>query len=467
MRSICIIAVSCLVFLAGCQTMLPQVKAPLEDEGEVILYVQPFPQEADRLRFTVDVISARRNDGAEFPLSIKLRDLKGSEITRQRLLGSVQLPPGPYLGFSLKVKDASLKAEDGQVALLVPEVPARIDFPFNVSRKRAYVIALALQSRDSLRSGFGFTPLFSAYVPAKPLANLTGYATNRGGNNVTVFDKRAGQVAAAIATGGGPAGMALDQRTLKAYVALPDTDAIEVIDVTAGEIIDKIRLNVGDRPRELAITPDGKVLLTVNTGSNTVSFFDVPSLIESNRITVGNGPNSILMDSLGRRAYVFNNFSSSVSVIDIANRALVTNLSTDAGPLRGQFNRRGDAIYVIHEWSPYVSVIDTVSLSVAKRMYVGQGLVSIKTDTNTDLVYLAKARDSVVGVYEPFSFVAVDYLRVGGGIGYLTIDGDGNNLVMVSPDVQKVIAVNLISKKILWAIDVGEDPYWVNVTAER
>jgi YVTN family beta-propeller protein len=467
MRPICIIAVSGLIFLAGCQTMLTQMKAPLEEEGEVILYMQPFPQEADRLRFTVDAIYARRSDGADFPLSIRLRDLRGAEMTRQRLLGSVQLPPGSYLGFSLRVKEAFLRVEDGQAALLVPEVPVRIDFPFNVSRKRAYVIALALQSRESLRSGFSFNPTFSVFVPAKPLASLTGYATNRGGNNVTVFDKRAGQVAAVIATGGGPAGMALDQRASKVYVALPDADAIEVIDITAGEITDKIRLNIGDRPRELAITPDGRVLLTVNTGSNTVSLFDVPSLIESNRITVGNGPNSILIDSLGRRAYVFNSLASSISVIDIANRAPVTTLGTDAGPLRGQFNRRGDAFYVIHEWSPYVSLIDAVSLSVSKRMYVGAGLVSIKVDANTDLVYLARGRDSVVGVHEPFSFVAVDYLQAGGGISYLTIDSDGNSLVMVSPNLQRVVAINLISNKTLSAIDVGEEPYWVSVMGER
>jgi YVTN family beta-propeller protein len=467
MRGIRVIALFCLVFLTGCETMQSQIKAPLEDEGEVILYMQPFPQEVNRLRFMIDAISARRSDGTEFPLSVKLRDLGSAEMSRQRLLGSGLLPPGSYLGFSLKVKEASLRTEDGQAALLVPEAPVKIDFSFSVNRRKAYVFALALQSRESLRSGFSFVPAFSVFLPPKPLASLTGYVTNRGWNSVTVFDKRAGQVAAVIATGGAPAGMALDQKTSKAYVALPEADTIEVIDVTAGEIVDKIRLYIGDRPRELAITPNGRVLLAVNTGSNTVSLIDVPSLIESGRISVGNGPKSILLDSSGRRAYVFNSLSSTISVIDITNKALVMNLSTDPGPLRGQFNSRGDAFYVIHEWSPYVSVVGSTSLSVSKKMYVGMGLVSIKVDTNTGLVYLTRGRENMIGVYEPFSFVAVDYIRTGGSVSYLTIDGDENNLVAVSPDSQRVFTINLVSKKILSVIDVGDGPYWVSVMGEK
>jgi len=68
--------------------------------------------------------------------------------------------------------------------------------------------------------------------------------------------------------------MALDQRTKRAYVALSGEDEVDVIDVANGEVVDRIKLSGGDRPRELALTPDGRTLLVVNTGSNTVSIID-------------------------------------------------------------------------------------------------------------------------------------------------------------------------------------------------
>jgi YVTN family beta-propeller protein len=68
------------------------------------------------------------------------------------------------------------------------------------------------------------------------------------------------------------------------------------------EVVNRLRLNSGDRPRELALTPDGRTLLCVNTGSNTVSFIDPGSFIEVGRINVGKNPNSILIDQTGRRA---------------------------------------------------------------------------------------------------------------------------------------------------------------------
>jgi len=454
--------------MLACQASLSRVRPPLEEEGEVYLYIQPYPQEAERLRFTIENVCAVSGDGREIPLELRMREIKSSETRRQRLLAHGQLPPGPYMGLSFKMKNAILKAEEGEVSLLVPEVPARTDFPFFVIRKKAYVISLTFKYGESVSGGIHFNPVFSAFIPSKPIVSLTGYVTNTGSNNITVFDKKLGQVAGVIATGKGPAGMALDQRLRRVYVALSGEDAIEVIDVTGGEIINRVRLNQGDRPQELALTPDGKFLLTVNTGSNTVSFIDSISLFELGRVNVGNGPHSILIDpTTGRRAYVFNRLSSTISVLDIPNRGIVTTLSTDPGPLRGQFNRRGDRLYVIHELSSFLTMINPSSLSVVRRFQVRIGMNSIKVDTRTDLVYLGRKNDIVVEVYDPSSFVSVDTVRTGGTIAYMTIDGEENNLYLVNEDTKSLMVNSLVRKRIAYEIDVGEGPYWVVVIGER
>jgi YVTN family beta-propeller protein len=210
------------------------------------------------------------------------------------------------------------------------------------------------------------------------------------------------------------------------------------------------------------------MLLTVNAGSNTVSFIDPVSLFELDRIYVGNGPHSILIDpNTGRRAFVFNTLSGTISILDIPNRGIITTLSTDSGPLRGQFNRRGDRLYVIHELSNYLTVIDPSSLSILRRFQVRTGMNSIKVDNRTDLIFLGRKNDIIIELYDPLSFVPVDIIRTGGTIAYMAIDGEENNLYLVNEDKKSLIVSNLISKRMLYEIDVGENPYWVVVMGER
>jgi YVTN family beta-propeller protein len=344
----------------------------------------------------------------------------------------------------------------------------RSDFPFTINRKRAYVISLALKYEESISKGFSFSPVFSASIPARPIVSLAGYVSNTGSNNIAVFEKRLGQVVGMIATGRGPAGMALDQKLKKVYVALSGDDAVEVIDVVGGEIINRVRLHTGDRPQELALTPDGRLLLTVNAGSNTVSFIDPFSLFELGRVNVGNGPHSILIDPItGRRAYVFNTLSGTISVLDIPNRAIVTALSTDPGPLRGQFNKTGNKLYVIHELSSYLTVIDPATLSTLRRFQIRIGMNFIKVDNRTDLVYIGRKNDVVVEVYDPLSFVSVDTVKTGGTIACMTIDSEENNLYLVNEDKKTLLVSSLVSKRVVYEMDVTEHPYWVAVMGEK
>ena len=446
---------------------MTQIRPVLEEEGEVYLYLQPFPQESERLRFRIEEIFAVYADGKETPLTLSLKEFRSPQLRRQRLLASGPLPPGPYKGFSFKVKEAIITTEEGDANLLIPEGSSRIDFPFTVTRRTGLVVSLEFRYYDSIQGKIRFLPAFVPFFPTKPANTRIGYVANSGSNDILLFDRKSLQVFGVIPTGSRPSGMALDQRALKAYVAISGDDAIEMIDVMAGSIVNRIRLNAGDRPQELALSPDGRVLLSVNTGSNSVSFMDSNSLFETGRVNVGNGPRSVLIDQTGRRAYVFNSLSSTISVIDIPNRAIIRTIGTDPGPLRGQFNRRGDRLFVIHELSSYLTVIDPQTLSTVRRFSVRLGLNSIKVDTRTDFVYLGRKIDPMVEVYEPVSFVPVDAVRSGAGISYMTIDGEENNLFMVSPEKNRIIISNVVSKKVIGEMDVGEGPYWVTMMGER
>lgn len=453
--------------VVGCQASVLQPRTRLEDEGVVYLYLQPPAQEAGRLRFGIGGISALHSDGRELPLSVSLREMKGRDVRRQRLLAAGPLAAGGYSGFVFKTTSAALRGEGGESALLVPEAPTRIDFKFAVRRREGSVIWLALKYAESVEAGFRFSPSFSVYVPERPPVALTGFVANSRSHDITVFNKKSLQVFDVIATGRGPSGMALDQRARKVYVALSEEDSVEVIDIMAGKIVDRITLTPGDEPVALALTPDGATLLSANRGSNTVSVVETSSRLEATKIPVGNGPRSIVVDRAGRRAFVFNTLSSTVSVIDIPSRSVIRTIPTDPGPVQGQFNRRGDRLYVIHEAASSVTAINPNAMTVAGRFPVRSAMDAIKVDPNTDLVYLGGRRELAVGLYDPFSFVAVDFIDAGGAIASMTTDADENTLYLVSPASNRVLVSHRIRKRLIGELDAGDGPSWISVMGEN
>ena len=460
------VAILLLAIFSGCQAQSVLVKPSLEEEGELVVYVLPLPQEAEPLTFTLEGISAVKEGGDSYPLALSLVEMRGGKSQRQRFLASGNLPPGSYDGLSFKIKNASLKGEEGPAALLVPEEPVTIGFPFHIAKRKALLLSLSLDYRKSVGEGYRFSPAFSIFVPDRPPIGVLGYAANFGSNHITVFDKKEGKVVGVIATGRGPRGIALDQRSRRAYVTLADDDTIEVVDADAWEVVSRLRLQTGDRPQEPALSLDGSILLTANSGSDTVSIVDTASLIEVSRIPVGTAPNSVLMGREGKRAYVFNTRSNTISVIDVASRALAATITTMPGPIRGQFNRNGDRLYVIHEQSPYMTVFDPSSLSLLKRVFVGTGTTAVKVDERTDLLYVGRKPDSLE-ILDPFSLFPVDSIPIGGGISHMTIDGDENNLYLVITERKAVSILGLISRKMVSEIDVGEGACWVTLMGER
>jgi YVTN family beta-propeller protein len=435
-------------------------------DGGVHLYLQPFPPEG-RLTLAIASISAVSAGGQVFPLELRLRVLDPAATRRQRLLASGRLPAGSYTGFLLAIERAALGGEAGQAALLVPDEPVRLDAPFVVSGRQAPLFWLALDYAGSISSGFSFAPRFSVATPPRPIPAHAGFVTSTASNAITVFDKHLGQAVALIDTCSGPAGMALDRRRGRLFVACSADDEIQAIDVASLEIVQRARLFPGDGPIEIALTPDGATLISVNARSSTVGFFDAASLARLDRIPVGTGPASIALDAAGRRAFVFATLSSSISVVDIASRSVTATIPTDAPPSRGQLDGRGDRLYVIHERSPIMTVLDARRLTLVTRARVAGGTGAIALDAIRGLLYIGGRDDGTVELYDPQALVPTHRIRTGAGVSYLAVDAEDDRLYMVSPETRSVIVGRLADRTIVAEIDVGTGPCRVAVMGGR
>lgn len=457
-------------FIASCLPKGSPYKdiAPLKENGEIIIYLQPMPQESEKLRLIINRISVVRDDGMVIPLLLSVNELRGADLTGiQKQLASGILPPGSYTGISIQVKKAFVQTEEGEVALLVSEDGFRVDQLFNVTRKKASTLFLSFDASKFITDEFRFTPGFSLALPGRGLINLTGLVSNSESNTISVFNKRNMQIIDTIATGQGPKGLVLDQMRARAYVAVSRDDSIEVIDVFKKQIINRLKLNFRDNPIELALTPDGRTLVSVNHDSNTVSIIDAISMVEIRRIAVGEGPNSAVVDPAGLKAYVMNSGSSTISVVDLTQRTLAVTISIEAPPLRAAFNRNGSKLYVISSNSPNLTEIDLSQLIVGKRNFIGMGAISITVDKQTGKIYVSKKIGREVSVIDPFSLMFIDTVRVGGKAVFMTIDGEERSLLAAIADRNKLQKINLISKALVAELEVREGAFAVVVVGER
>jgi YVTN family beta-propeller protein len=447
----------------------PPALPPLSDEGEVFVYLQPFPDDAERLALVVAGLSAARADGTEVPLQLQIQTLCGSERKDQRLLALGRLPPGTYNGLLLQLTRATLTSEAGPSDLLLAKEPVRIDVGFSVRRGAAVLLQIGLRPGQTPANEFGFAPTFSAgtLTTTSTVVQLSGYVSSPDLADLFVFDRRSRQVTAAIPTGREPTGVALDSAAARAYVALTGEDQVQVLDLAQGVDLYRIRLRGGDSPREIVITPDGRTLLTVNPGSNSASFLDPVSSIEVDRVLTGDDPWTVFLERTGRRAYVMNRRSNNITVVDVATHAVVATIGTDPEPLRAQVNRNGDRLYVIHRGSQYMNVYSVPDYALLKRTFVGLGAGALKVDPRTDLVYVGRADEGRIQVFDPFSLMPIDTIEVSGPVSYLTIDDTENTLLALVPSRREVAFVDLTTRRIRSVLEVGQSPYWITVVNER
>jgi YVTN family beta-propeller protein len=453
LTALAFVAASCICPVAGAA------------DGGIYLFLQPLPVEAARLTFTIASISAFTTAGPESALKVHLTTVGAAQAGRQRLLASARLPFGTYAGFSFRVSRAALNDGGGGGELRVPDAAVPVNATF-VAGPQPTIIWLTLRYPDSVTGGIGFNPTFSIEAPPRPIAERLGFVSNAGSGTITVFDKNLAQVVAVIDACAGASGMALDQQRRRLYVACAKEDEVQCIDVASGEVVERSRLSPGDRPREIALTPDGATLVSVNSGSGSISFFDALSLFRRERVSVGSGPASLVIDASGRRAFVLNALSSSLSVVDIANRSVVGTVSMEAAPLRAALSERAGRLYVIHERSPYMTVLDSRQLTIVTRARLRIGVTAIVIDTVRDLLCIG-GDDTMVEFYDPNALLPLYSTRIKGGVSFLAFDAPDNNLYALSDDARTVSTVRLSTRKVASQIDVGDGPYAVAVMGER
>jgi YVTN family beta-propeller protein len=213
--------------------------------------------------------------------------------------------------------------------------------------------------------------LFCCLAGTQTLAQ-NAYITNSDGT-VSVIDTTSNTVAATIAVGNEPFGVAVTPDGSTVYVTNLLSNTVSVIDAASNTVTATI--GVGSGPLGVAVTPDGSTVYVTNSLSNTVSVIDAAS--NTVTATIGVGRTGVAVTPDGSKVYVTNAAEATVSAIDTATHTVIATISVASDPIGVAVTPDSSTLYVANGDPDTVSVIDTTSNTVTATIAVGSFPVGV------------------------------------------------------------------------------------------
>jgi YVTN family beta-propeller protein len=142
-----------------------------------------------------------------------------------------------------------------------------------------------------------------------------------------------------------------------------DLDSMEV----TGE------LNVGGKPVDVKLSPDGSIMYNANETKDGVTVVDWANMRELSFIPTGKGAHGLYPSRDGTKLYVTNRGAGSVTVIDFASQRVDDTWHFDGSPDMGGVSSDGRQLWLSGRYNSEVYVIDTTTGQLIRKIPVGNG----------------------------------------------------------------------------------------------
>ncbi len=150
-----------------------------------------------------------------------------------------------------------------------------------------------------------------------------------------------------------PSDIVTNPNSTMAYISCRNVDMIYAIDLTSDQVVNTLSLRdavshpFGAAPGQLAITPDGSMVLVANELDRSVSLVDTATFTVTTTIPMDMSPAQLAAAPDGKSAYVVGHESGKVTVLDLVNERLLKTIPLPGlnGPYGVAFAPDGSAAY--------------------------------------------------------------------------------------------------------------------------
>jgi len=306
------------------------------------------------------------------------------------------------------------------------------------------------------------------------------YVANQGSNSVSVIDRATNSVVATIDGIPAPGGVAVTHDGKEVWVVA--YNEVDVIDTATNTVAYKFALNNPGLifPNSVVFGPYDYRAYVVNDfigpgGNGTVSVIDRYSHAVVATIVVGEGPRCIAISPDGKRVYVTNGEDGTVSVIDTTTLTVVATIPD--GPLYYIGTAYGLAVtpdgkYVYAMGSSLGIVVfdtatDTITTTISPTLIPGYIPCNVAFTPNGKLAYVTACGANSVIVVDTKTNTIVDTIPVGtptlGPIYGVAIGPFGKHVYVTSSPTNDVYVIDTSSDTVVDTISVGANPYGIAV----
>lgn len=229
------------------------------------------------------------------------------------------------------------------------------------------------------------------------------------------------------------------------------------------------KINVGEKPKGVKISPDEKYAVVANEGTGTISIIDFKNLTVIKEIVVGSVPHNIVFSPISDKndqklAYVTIQGEDKITILDMNTLDKVGEISVGNGPHNLDITPDGKVIYVVNAGSNDVAVIDIASKHIIKKIPVSTGHHGIDVSPDGKRVYVSGIGSDKVNVIDPIKLTLLEQINVGNGPHGLRTSPDGKVLYVGVTSLNKIALIDTEQLKIIGYIKTGKIPFWIAVS---
>ena len=295
------------------------------------------------------------------------------------------------------------------------------------------------------------------------------YVSNEKGNSITVIDGDKLEVTATITVGNRPRGIILSPDGKHLYICASDDDTIEIMDTTSHEIIGK--LPSGPDPELMDLSPDGSLMFVANEDDNMVTVVDIASGQMLSEIPVGVEPEGIGVSHDGKWAVNTSETTNMAHFINTDTHEITDNVLVDQRPRFAEWTSDDAEIWVSAEIGGTVSVIDNATRQIKHKItFEIPGVpkeaiqpVGVRVSKDRKWAFVALGPSNRVAVVNAQTFEVEKYLLVGQRVWQLAFSPDEKFIYSTNGVSNDISVIDVDNLEVVKSVTVGAFPWGVAI----
>jgi PQQ-dependent catabolism-associated beta-propeller protein len=252
---------------------------------------------------------------------------------------------------------------------------------------------------------------------------------------------------------------------LRVFVTSEKSNTVTVIRSADQSVLTTI--TVGQRPRGIAASRDGKRVFVANSNSNNISVIDTSSSKVIDTLPAGMDPEGMTVDHQGR-LYAVNENDSALTIIDPLQRGIVKRLEVGTEPETAVLSPDGRWVVVSNETSNEIHFVDTKTLSITGKISVPRNPRGMRFTADSRRLYVASEQAHVVSVIDVDNRQLIQSASTGGVRPVdLRFCKDGARLYVSHGGSKDVRVLDAATLKFVTSITVGPRAWWMAMTPDR